>query len=149
MDTHKALKKDLLALEKRFWTAIKEKDAEGASSLSDDSCMVVGAQGVGEIDKASMSKMVATASYELKDFSLDDVRIRQLSDTVVALAYKVSEDLKVDGKDVSLEAYDLSMDKARRPLGVRRAHRSAGGRSVRSALRLSRRSGGGRQKPTP
>lgn len=109
MDTHKALKKDLLALEKRFWTAIKEKDAEGASSLSDDPCMVVGAQGVGEIDKAGMSKMVATASYELKDFSLDDVRIRQLSDTVVALAYKVREDLKVDGKDVSLQAFDLSI----------------------------------------
>lgn len=109
MDTHKALKKDLLALEKRFWTAIKEKDAEGASSLSDDPCMVVGAQGVGEIDKAGMSRMVETASYELKDFSLDDVRIRQLSDTVVALAYKVSEDLKVDGKDVSLEAFDLSI----------------------------------------
>lgn len=109
MDTHKALKKDLLALEKRFWTAIKEKDAEGASSLSDDPCMVVGAQGVGEIDKASMSRMVETAGYELKDFSLDDVRIRQLSDTVVALAYKVSEDLKVDGKDVSLEAFDLSI----------------------------------------
>ena len=109
METQAALKQELLALENRYWNAIKQKDAGVAVSLSDDPCLVVGAQGVGEIDRSSLARMLEGARYELKDFALGDVRLRRLSDDVVALAYEVSENLTVDGEDLGLKAYDLSI----------------------------------------
>lgn len=56
-----------------------------------------------------MAKMLESATYELNDFSLEDVKVRKLSDEIVALAYRVSEDLTVEGEGVSLTAYDLSV----------------------------------------
>lgn len=109
MEQQDTLKQELLALENRFWNAIKDKDSRAAVSLSDDPCMVVGAQGVGEIDRSGMARMLDAANYELTDFALENVRIRRLSDDLVALAYEVNEELTVDGEDVALKAFDLSI----------------------------------------
>jgi hypothetical protein len=70
--------------------------------------VVVGAKGVGELDKASLAKAIKGADYELKNFALDDIRVRQVTDDVAVVAYKVKEDLVVKGKKVKLEAYDSS-----------------------------------------
>jgi hypothetical protein len=104
-----ATKQELLALEKQYWNAIKEKDAATATSLSDDPCVVVGAQGVGEVGRAALGQMLQGATYELKSYSIEDVHMRPISDDVVAMAYKVKEDLVVDGKKVKLEAFDSSV----------------------------------------
>lgn len=109
MEQPSALKQELLALENRYWNAIKQKDAGVAVSLSDDPCLVIGAQGVGEIDRGSLAKMMEAANYELKDFTLGNVRLRRLADDVVALAYEVDERLTVEGQSVGLKAYDLSI----------------------------------------
>ncbi len=109
MEQQDALKQELLALENRYWNAIKQKDAQVAASLSDDPCIVVGAQGVGEIDRRALARMLDAATYELKDFALENVRIRRLGDDLVALAYEVNEDLTVDGENLSLKAFDLSI----------------------------------------
>jgi hypothetical protein len=100
---------ELMELEQRYWTAIQEKDGSIAASLSDDPCLVVGASGVGEIDKKALNDMVAAAPYRLKEFSIGDVHVRQLAPNVVVTAYKVKEALVVDGKPVELEAYDSSV----------------------------------------
>jgi len=36
---------ELVDVERRFWNAMKEKDAAAASALTDDQCVIVGAQG--------------------------------------------------------------------------------------------------------
>ena len=109
MEQQEALKEELLALETSYWNAIKQKDARVAVNLSDDPCIVVGAQGVGEIDRNTMKKMMEGAEYALQGFSLKDVHFRRLSNDVVALAYKVSEDLTVKGEKIKLEAFDSSV----------------------------------------
>lgn len=109
MEQANATKHELLALEKQYWNAIKEKDPATATSLSDDPCVVVGAQGVGEIRKSELAKMLHGATYELNAFSLEDVHMRQISNDVVAMAYKVKENLLVDGKQIKLEAFDSSV----------------------------------------
>lgn len=109
MEHANATKQELLALEKQYWNAIKEKDAATATSLSDEPCVVVGAQGVGEMGKSELAKMLEGASYELNAFSLEDVHMRQISNDVVAMAYKVKEDLVVDGQKIKLEAFDSSV----------------------------------------
>lgn len=109
MEQVNATRQELLALEQRYWNAIKEKDPATATALSDDPCMVVGAQGVGEMGKSELAKMLRGATYELDAFSLEEVHTRQISDEVVAMAYKVKEDLVVDGQKIKLEAFDSSV----------------------------------------
>lgn len=104
-----SIERQLFALEKKYWNAIKDRDSSTAVSLSSDPCVVVGAQGVGEIDKMTLAGMLQGAPYDLKDFTFDDIHVRQVSDDVAVVAYKVREDLVVEGQDVNLEAYDSSV----------------------------------------
>ena len=107
--TKAAIEQELLTLEKAYWQAIKEKDAETAMRLSDDSCIVTGAQGVGRLDKSTLAEMMKAASYTLDDFAIrDDVQVRLLGRNVAIVAYHVHEDLTVDGKPVRLDAADAS-----------------------------------------
>lgn len=101
--------KELLALEKKYWAALKAKDSSTAASLSDEPCVVVGPQGVAELDRSALVGMMENAFYELHDFELEDVHVRRLTDDVVVVAYKVKEDLEVDDEPVKLEAYDSSV----------------------------------------
>src|SRR5690349_15131352 len=106
---NQAVEQELLGLERQYWQAIKDKDVEAAMRLSDESCIVTGAQGVGSIDRKTLGAMMKAASYTLNDFELSkDAKVRLLSDDVAIVAYKVSEDLTVEGKAVKLEAADSS-----------------------------------------
>ena len=105
----KTLKKELLDLEAQYWQAIKDKDVDAAMRLTDDPCIVAGAHGVGSINKQAMIDMMKNAPYTLRDFTLgEDAQVRLLRDDVAILAYKVREELTVDGKPVTLEAADSS-----------------------------------------
>jgi uncharacterized protein (TIGR02246 family) len=102
------LGKELLDLENQYWQAIKEKDVDAAMRLTDDECIVTGAQGVGRIDRQGMADMLRNAPYILNDFELKDPEVRQLRDDVAILAYKVHEELTVDGEAVKIDAADAS-----------------------------------------
>jgi uncharacterized protein (TIGR02246 family) len=102
------LGKELLDLENQYWQAMKEKDVDAAMRLTDEECIVTGAQGVGRINRKGMAEMLRNAPYVLNDFELKDPEVRQLRDDVAVLAYKVHEDLTVDGESVKLEAADAS-----------------------------------------
>jgi Domain of unknown function (DUF4440) len=105
----KTLEKELLDLERQYWQAIKDRDVDTAMRLSDDPCIVTGAQGIGSLDRKSLGSMLKAARYTLNDFELkDDVRVRLLGDDVAILAYNVHEDLTVEGKPVTLDAADAS-----------------------------------------
>ena len=99
---------ELLSLEKRYWTALREKDADAALELTNDPCLVTGAQGVSQIDHKSFAKMMANAPWSVDHFELDDVKVRMVADDVAIVAYKVKESLTVDGKPLELEAADSS-----------------------------------------
>jgi hypothetical protein len=84
-----AIDQELLALEKQYWDAIRNK---------------------GEIDKKTLAGMVENAPYELKKFRFgEDVHVRRLAEDVAIIAYKVSEEMFVDGKPATLEAFDSSV----------------------------------------
>lgn len=102
------VEKELLSLERRYWQAIKTKDLATALSLTDDPCIVVGAQGVGRIDKPTYASMMKDSTWEIVDFSIgDDVQVQVFDDTAV-LAYTVHEELMVDGAPLSIDAADTS-----------------------------------------
>lgn len=102
---------ELKALERRYWDAVQNKNSDEAIELSDESCIVVGAQGVGAINRDQLGKMLQAASYELKRYQFDDkqFQVRQIADNVAIVAYPVHEELIVDGKATTLDAFDASV----------------------------------------
>jgi len=106
-----ATTQELLALEKRFWEAMRSKDGAQAARMTDETCVIVGAQGVSAIDPKSMEKMTAEGTWELKEFTFDEgkVQVKLIGDSVAIVAYPVNENLIVDGKPLTLEAHDASV----------------------------------------
>jgi hypothetical protein len=105
----KTIENELLDLETRYWQAIKDQDVDAALKLTDDSCIVAGAQGVASIDRMAMEHMMKSANYTLNAFEFDKgVHVHKVTDDVAVIAYKVHEDLTVEGKPVSLDAAESS-----------------------------------------
>jgi hypothetical protein len=102
------LEQELLRLEERFWRAIQERDADTAMWLTDESCILTGAQGVGRVPRSAFKAMMKSAQYTLNDFQLNDPQVLQIGDDVAILAYNVHEELTVDGESVTLDAADAS-----------------------------------------
>jgi hypothetical protein len=102
---------ELLDLERRFWDAMKDKDAQSAQRMTDDQCIVVGAQGVSSINPATMAKMTTEGEWELERYTFDDqnAQVRFLNDDVALVAYKVNEKVVVDGEELDVEANDSSV----------------------------------------
>jgi uncharacterized protein (TIGR02246 family) len=98
----------LLDLEKQYWQAIKDRDVQAAMRLTDDPCIVTGAQGVARVTRQAFAAMLQAGGYTLHEFILSDVQVRVLSEDVAILAYKVKELLTVDGRPLTLEAADSS-----------------------------------------
>jgi hypothetical protein len=77
--------------------------------LSDDPCIVAGAQGVATFDRKTISAMLKQPNWKLLNFEIDpDVKVKLLADDVAVLAYRVREELTVDGQRVQFEAADAS-----------------------------------------
>ena len=102
------IEKQLIDLEKKYWQAMKEKDADTATRLTDDTCIVSGPQGVARVARQAIAGMVRNAGYDLKSFELEDAQVRMLTDDIALVAYKVHEELTVDGKPVTVDASDAS-----------------------------------------
>jgi hypothetical protein len=106
-----ALANELLELEKQYWMALKNEDYEAAIKLTRDPCIVTGAQGVGNIDRKTYREMMTKPSspvWKVNDFVLTEPTVEMLTDDVAVLAYKVHEELTVDGKPLALDAADAS-----------------------------------------
>lgn len=105
---NQALEQEVIALETKFWACMKEKDVETATSMTNDPCILTGAQGVSSMDKATFRKLMTGATWTLHDFSIHDARVQLLGDDVAVIGYKVHEDLTVDGERLTLDAADAS-----------------------------------------
>jgi uncharacterized protein (TIGR02246 family) len=101
----------VMEVEQRFWNAMKDKDADAAAQMTDDGCIVVGAQGVSAITADMMAKLTAEGEWELQQYSFDEKnrQVRFLSDDVAIVAYTVRERVVVDGETVPIEANDSSV----------------------------------------
>jgi ketosteroid isomerase-like protein len=106
--TNPAVEKELLELERRYWQAMVDRDVDTAMKLTADPCIVTGAQGVAKLDRAQMERMARTEPYHIDSFDLKDTQVLLLGDDVAVVAYKVHEEITLDGKKVSLDAADAS-----------------------------------------
>ena len=102
------LHKELMNVESQFWQCMKDKNVAKALEMTNDPCIVTGAQGVGQIDKKTFARMMETGNWVLHEFDIFDSQVLQLSDDVAVIGYKVREKLTVDGKPVTMVAADAS-----------------------------------------
>jgi hypothetical protein len=102
---------ELLEKEREFWNAMKAKDAGAASRMTDDGCIIVGAQGVSAIDAKTMAKLTREGTWQLEQYSFDEknAQVRFIHDDVAIVAYGVNERVVVDGTPVTLNANDSSV----------------------------------------
>jgi hypothetical protein len=101
--------RELIELEEQFWQSMIDKDVETAKRLTDEPCILTGAQGVHSIDRETFGRMMADESSTLHDYAISDVETEQVSDDVAVIGYKVREHLTVDGKPLTLDAADSSV----------------------------------------
>lgn len=103
--------RELLGLEKKFWNAMQSKDGRAAAQLTDEQCVLVGAQGVSKIDRNTMQALMADSNWEMKDFILDEdqAQVTMMGDDIALVAYPVKERLVVEGEPLALQANDSSV----------------------------------------
>jgi hypothetical protein len=99
---------EILALEKKFWQSMIDRDAAAGAALAADPCVVTGAQGVGRIDRDTFMMMMDGGTWRLHAFAFRDVKFLAAADNVAVIAYTVREELTVDGKPLTMEAADAS-----------------------------------------
>jgi hypothetical protein len=99
---------EIAELEREYWRAMKDKDVDTAVRLTDDPCVITGAQGVSQIDHETYRKLMTGAKWELLDYEFSELQTRRVTEDVAVVAYKVKEKLTVEGKPVSFEASDSS-----------------------------------------
>lgn len=100
--------KAVIEAERRYWQALKDQDVATVVALTDESCMVAGAQGVSRLDRESMAAMMKDATYTLDGFDLDGFDVRLIGRDAAIVGYKVHEEFTVDGKTITLDAADTS-----------------------------------------
>lgn len=96
-------------LEQQYWQAIKDRDLPLLLRLTDDPCVVAGSQGVATVDHTTYSQMLNGAKWKVVGFSLTDVQVRIAAEEVALVAYKVTEELEVEGQPITLHAADTSV----------------------------------------
>ena len=103
--------RELLDLERRFWDAMKTKDARRTEQMTDDGCIIVGAQGVSAIDGKTMGKLTTEGKWQLEQFAIEDknTQVRFVGDDVAIVAYRVTERVAIDGQTLAIEANDSSV----------------------------------------
>ena len=102
------IEKQLIDLEKQYWTAIRDKNVQNAMHLTDDPCIIAGASGVARINQQMFAGMLQAGGWTLHEFTLSDEQVRLICDDAAIIAYKVRELLTVEGKALTIDAADTS-----------------------------------------
>jgi hypothetical protein len=101
---------EILALERRYWEAMRARDVRTAVALTDFPCLIAGASGVRSVDQPTYEKMMTGASWRIHEFEIEGgAEVRQLSEDVAVIVYRVREEMTVEGKPVTLRAADSSV----------------------------------------
>lgn len=99
---------ELLDLEKKYWTAIMEKDAVAALHLSHEHCVLTGSQGACQVDPVALREIMDAVPWILDDFELQGLHVSLVKEDVAIVSYKVRESLIVEGRPMGIEAADSS-----------------------------------------
>ena len=101
-----AIDKEITALEREYWDSMMTKDPRVATRLTAAESVIVGAQGVSTVTPKTIGPMVESDGWKLKKYEFSDIKVSSPAPDFAVIAYKVKEDLEVEGKPVSFVAND-------------------------------------------
>jgi hypothetical protein len=108
--TSNTIETEILDLERRYWQAMRERDVRTAVALTDFPCLVAGASGVRSVDQATYEQMLTGGSRRILEAEIENgAEVRQLTDDVAVIVYGVREEMTVEGKPLTLHAFDSSV----------------------------------------
>ena len=108
--TGNTIETEILGLERRYWQAMRERDVRTAVALTEFPCLIAGASGVRSVDQASYEQMMTGGSWQVHEATIEDgAEVRQLTDDVAVIVYGVREEMTVEGKPLTLRAFDSSV----------------------------------------
>ena len=102
--------KAIIELETKFWQSMVDKNIDAAVAMLDDKSVVTGAQGLALLthnDYRGMAKQ-GESLWNLKSFDLDDVKVTFPTEDIAVIAYRVTEEMEVEGKPLTLNAADAT-----------------------------------------
>ena len=102
-------KDTFVALERRFWDSVKDRDGATAMELSDDPALLVGSQGIAEVPRQALGPMIEQPIWRVLSYEIKDFVVREVAPGAVITAYKVIEELVAEEGPFTLEAYDSSV----------------------------------------
>ena len=102
---------DVIALEREYWDALQNRDADALRRLTDDDSSTVGPAGVAGLDRRSIEHSMDDHSYRIMKylFNNESVRINRIGDGAVSIAYAIHQDLEVDGLPIGVNTFDSSV----------------------------------------
>lgn len=91
--------KELIELEKRFWQALVDQDADTAVSLLTEPALLVSDHGPMKFDHATYREMASKGPLTVKEYQLGDMEVMFPRPDVAVLTYQVTQ--TVAGRNAS------------------------------------------------
>src|SRR4029453_1486703 len=96
---------ELLRVESRYWNSMKDRDPREAEDLTDDECIIVGAQGVMAVSPEMVAKMLEGGTWQIARYALGGAK------GVVGVAAEVVGKM-LEGGTWEIDRYALDESKA-------------------------------------
>jgi hypothetical protein len=103
------LERELIDLEREYWDAMISKDADVTTRLVGEQGIYAGPTGVSLIGADTIGEMVRSDDWTLKRYDFDDVKVLTPARNMAIVAYHVTEQVEVGGRDITLEANDATV----------------------------------------
>ncbi len=110
MQKEKNFKREIMSLERKYWTAMSEHDLKTALSLTDFPCLVAGTQGLRWVDEDQFTKMFDSNRGSIRNFEFkdDEAEVHQVGPDTAVVAYKVDTVFSKNGQNKKIKAVDTS-----------------------------------------
>jgi ketosteroid isomerase-like protein len=96
----------IVALEKRFWQSMVDKDPEAAMTLIADECLIAGPMGTNRIDPQDYKRMTEQGDWDLEKFEFSNVDVIFPAEDTAIVAYKVHQTGTLHGKAMDMTCAD-------------------------------------------
>ena len=96
----------IVKLEKTFWQAMADKDADKAMSMIADECLITGPTGTMRSDPEDYKRMTEQGEWDLDRFEFSDVEVIFPVEDTAIIAYKVHQTGTMKGQKMDLNCAD-------------------------------------------
>lgn len=99
---------DIMELERQFWQAIVEMDADTAVSLLDGESVSVSGWGIHHFSPAEYREMALSGDARVTAFKFSEERVIFPTPDVAIATYKADQSITIGGKSQDMVVYDTT-----------------------------------------